>query len=355
VAAADLLGDADGVAIVSTTMRAARFTRATGFEVRAVPRPTPGPDEVLVVVHGCGICGSDLHFYAGAADPPHVCPGHEICGRVAAGATDLPFGTPVVVEPIRSCGRCARCVAGEPNLCGRLEILGSHLDGGFADAVLVPRASVYPIPEGLDLDCAVLAEPLAVAVHGVSLGDVAAGETALVLGGGVIGLLTAFVALGRGADVTISVRHLQQARAATAFGARVVDAEPDRVVSAVRGRRPDVVFETVGGAAPTVELALRAVRRGGRIVTLGVFTRPVVLDPLRFLAKETRIVASMMYRRGAPRPDFSLALELLCAERDRLTPLITHRVPLADIGRGFALAADKRSGAIKVRVDVAAA
>jgi threonine dehydrogenase-like Zn-dependent dehydrogenase len=88
-------------------------------------------------------------------------------------------------------------------------------------------------------------------------------------------------------------------------------------------------------------------------VTLGVFTRPLQLDPLRFLAKEVRITASMMYRRSGPQPDFATALSLLSAERARLASLITHRVPLEHIERGFALAADKRSGAIKVRVDVA--
>lgn len=334
-------------------MRAVRFSRGTGFEIRAVPRPRPGSGEVLIDVHGCGICGSDLHFYSGQVEPPGVCPGHEICGRVAAGASDLPVGTAVVVEPIRSCGRCPRCRAGEPNLCARLAILGSQVDGGFADAVLVPRPAVYPIPAGLDLDTAVLTEPLAVAVHGVRLADIRPGDAALVLGGGVIGLLTAFVAVCRGATVTISVRHPHQAHAAEALGARVVDAAPDVVLGTAHRDRPDVVLETVGGEADTLDLALRAVRRGGCIVTLGVFTRPIVLDPLRFLMKEARIVASMMYSRAAPQPDFSAALTLLQEARDRLATLITHRVRLDDIGRGFALAADKRSGAIKVRVDVA--
>ena len=334
-------------------MRSVRFTRERGFELRDVPRPEPGPGETVVDVHCCGICGSDLHFYAGAVDPPAVCPGHEICGRVAAGSPDVPAGTPVVVEPIRSCGGCLRCRAGEPNLCAALQILGSQADGGFAEVVVVPTSSVYPLSPGLDLDTAVLAEPLAVAVHGVDLAQVGPADTVLVLGAGIIGLLTAFVAAGRGAAVLVSARHEHQARAATSLGARPVDADAATVTAAVRRDRPDVVLETVGGDAATVDLALRAVRRGGRIVTLGVFTRPIALDPLRFLAKEVRLTASMMYRRAAPQPDFVTALTLLAEARDRLAPLVTHRVPLAEIARGFAVAADKRSGAIKVAVDVA--
>jgi threonine dehydrogenase-like Zn-dependent dehydrogenase len=151
----------------------------------------------------------------------------------------------------------------------------------------------------------------------------------------------------------LCARHDHQARAAITLGADPVAADDGAVRAAVRRRRPDVVLETVGGDATTVDVALRAVRRGGRIVTLGVFTRPLQLDPIRFLAKEVRLTASMMYRRAAPRSDFATALELLGDARGRLAPLITHRVPLADIAGGFALAADKRSGAIKVAVDVA--
>ena len=335
-------------------MRSTRFTSDRGFELRDVPRPDPGPGETLVDVHRCGICGSDLHFYSGEVAPPEVCPGHEICGRVAAGSYGLPVGTPVVVEPIRSCGHCARCRAGEPNLCAALAIIGSQLDGGFADAVLVPSGSVHPVPARVDFDTAVLAEPLAVAVHGVDLAIVGPGDAVLVLGGGIIGLLTAFVAVRRGATVVLSARHDHQAGAAIALGAAdAVDASDDAVRAAARRRRPDVVLETVGGDAATVDLALRVVRRGGRIVTLGVFTRPIVLDPIRFLVKEVRVTASMMYRRAAPQADFATALALLGDAGDRLAPLVTHRVPLADIARGFALAADKRSGAIKVAVDVA--
>ena len=255
------LGSVHG-ANVSATMRSTRFTSDRGFEVRDVPRPDPGPGETLVDVHRCGICGSDLHFHSGVVAPPDVCPGHEICGRVAAGSRDLPVGTPVVVEPIRSCGHCVRCRTGEPNLCAALEIIGSQLDGGFADAVLVPSASVHPVPALLDLDTAVLAEPLAVAVHGVDLAEVGPGDVALVLGAGIIGLLTAFVAVRRGAVVAVSARHDHQAGAALALGADAVDASEAAVRTAARRRRPDVVLETVGGDAATVDLALRAVRRG---------------------------------------------------------------------------------------------
>jgi 2-desacetyl-2-hydroxyethyl bacteriochlorophyllide A dehydrogenase len=335
-------------------MRAAFFTNGR-FEIRAVDRPVPAADEILIDVIACGVCGSDVHFYGGDVPAPTVCPGHEIAGRVARGSAHatLPEGTPVVVEPLRSCGSCGRCRGGEPNLCPRLRILGTHLPGGFADAVIVPVSSVHRVPSDLDLDLAVLVEPLAVAVHGVGLaGADRQGRDALVLGGGAIGLLTAFVAGRAGWRVTLAARHEHQRRAAQRLGAaRVTEADRGSVLAAAE-EPPDVAFEAVGGRSDTVDLALRAVRPGGAIVTLGLFTAPIALPPLRFLAKEVSIVASMMYSRRPPVADFAAAIELLSAGRRDLATLITHRVPLEAIDDGFAAASDKRSGAIKVRVDV---
>lgn len=325
------------------------------IEVREVPSPERAPAEVLVKVHACGICGSDLHYYVGGAPPPAVCLGHEICGRVASAGGGFAVGDPVVVEPLLSCGVCQRCCAGEPNLCPHLRILGSMAPGGFADLVAMPPTSLYRVPAELDLDTAMLAEPLAVGVHAARLAQVTLGEEVLVLGGGAIGLLAAFAATASGARVTVSARYPRQADAARALGAAaVIGTTPEDVLRTAAERPPDVVFETVGGTSPTLDLALRAVRAGGRIVALGKFTQAITLPPLRFLMKEVRLVSSMTYSRSGPRADFETALALLARERDRLATLITHRVPLADAARGFAIAADKSTGAIKVAVNAGA-
>ncbi len=334
-------------------MRAAFCTGTGAIDLRSVDSPIPSGDEVLLAVHACGICGSDLHYYAGGDPPPAVCLGHEICGRLMTPTESWPVGTPVVVEPLIPCGACPRCAAGEPNLCLRVQILGSMRHGGLADTVCVPRQTLYPVPKTLDLDVAVLAEPLAVAVHAVRLAAVGSGDEVMVLGAGSIGLLTAFVARKTGASVTISARHQPQRAAAAALGIpHVVESDDASVRAAARARRPDIVLETVGGMANTLELGLRIVRSGGRIVALGKFSRPITLDPLRFLMKEVSIVSSMTYSRKEPQADFTTALELLAAEPARLATLVTHRVPLVDVDQAFALAADKTSGSIKVVVQV---
>jgi len=334
-------------------MRAAFCTGTGSIDLRSLEPPVPSDNEVLVAVHACGICGSDLHYYVGGDPPPAVCLGHEICGRLMTPTEAWPAGTPVVVEPLVPCGGCARCAAGEPNLCPRVQILGSMRHGGLADTVCVPRQTLYPVPDTLDLDVAVLAEPLAVAVHAVRLAAIGLGDEVMVLGAGSIGLLTAFVALKAGARVAISARHAPQRAAAAALGIpTVVESDDASVRAAARARRPDVVLETVGGMADTLELGLRIVRSGGRIVALGKFNNPIKLDPLRFLMKEVSLVSSMTYNRKGPQADFTIALELLAADPEPLAALITHRVPLAEVDRAFTLAADKTSGSIKVAVQI---
>ncbi len=332
-------------------MNAAFCTGPGSIELRDVAPPEPGTGHVLVRVHACGICGSDLHYYVGAASPPVVCIGHEIAGRVATAGGGFAVGEPVVVEPLLSCGMCARCRGGEPNLCPALRILGNLEPGGLAELVDVPASALYRVPPNLDLGTAMLAEPLAVGIHAAHLGEVAAGDAVLVLGGGAIGLLATFAAATRGARVIVSARHPHQAEAARALGAiDVVGTSREEILARVERTPPDTVLETVGGTATTLDVALRAVRPGGRIVALGKFTRPITLPPLRFLTKEARLVSAMTYCRRGPRPDFETALALLVHERARLAALITHQVPLRDVARGFALAVDKTSGAIKVAV-----
>jgi len=332
-------------------MRAA-FFGAGGFDVREVPDPLPLAGEVVVRVHACGICGSDLHYYQRLEPGPAVCPGHEICGRLMSGCLDLPAGRDVVVEPIVGCGTCPSCAGGEPNLCPFLRIVGRHRAGGFADTVVVPVQSIHPIPDGLDLDAAVLTEPLAVAIHASDRAATSAGMAVLVIGGGTIGLLSAFVAVRAGADVTLVVRHSHQRALARDLGiARIIDALPDGGLPPIGlEAAPDVVFETVGGRAPTLAIATACVRPGGTVVMVGVFSGPVSIDGGLMLAKEVRLVPSMTYRRRGAEPDFVRALRLLLEERSRLAKLVTHRLPLDEIDRAFALAAAKRSGAIKVAV-----
>ncbi len=338
-------------------MRAAFCLEPRKTELREIPDPKPASGEVVVRVHNCGICGSDLHFFSGQFPPPPVCPGHEIAGEVAEvgpGVGNVRAGDLVVVEPLVTCRQCNFCLSGNYQLCPELRVLGNMVHGGFADYVRVPASAVFPLPAKLDMAVAALTEPLAVAVHGLRLAPVCAGDRVAVLGAGTIGLMSVAAARASGAsEVWVTARYAHQAEAARRLGAtRVFTGSAAYVELAEAGsqRPPDVVVETVGGQADTLEQALPLVRRGGTVVVLGLFTSMPALNGILLVIKEIRIVGSMTYGRTIAGADFERALDILSGRAQDFASIVTHRYPLEQIQAAFSTAADKHSGAIKVSV-----
>jgi L-iditol 2-dehydrogenase len=338
-------------------MKAAFCTQPGQFELRDVERPKPAANDAVVRVRSCGICGSDLHFFGGGFPPPPVCPGHEISGEVievGEGAGALRAGDRVAVEPLVVCRECSYCRTGDYQLCTQFRLLGTMLDGGFAEYIRMPAYALFPLPAAVDYEVGALTEPLAVTVHAVRLADVRLGDRVLVLGAGTIGLLSVAAAKAAGAfEVWITARHPHQAAAAAALGATHVFAgrEGAGELSAAAQQHPvDVVIETVGGAAGTLNEAVHHIRPGGTIAVLGVFTTMSTFNVFSTVVKEVRLVGSLTYGRPGPRADFDVALQLLAAQPERFRQLITHRFSLSEIGRGFAVASDKGSGSIKVAI-----
>lgn len=339
-------------------MKAAFFAGPNRVEVREVAEPRPAAGDILVEVRGCGICGSDLHFFHGETPAPRQCPGHEIAGEVAAvgeGVDPQMRGRRVAIEPLVVCGRCRHCRTGNRQLCGKLVLIGFTRPGGFAERVCVPSYSAFALPDDLDDATAALTEPTAVAVHAARLARIGLGDRVLVLGAGSIGLLAVLAARAAGAaEVAATARYPHQAEMAELLGAGRVFAAHDEgaadFMDYVRERPPDVVIETVGGQADTLATAVRQVRAGGTVVVLGVFSSAPRLPATALLVKEVRLIGSMTYDRVAPRADFEVALDLLVANLPAVRRLITHRVALASIQEAFRVASDKGSGAVKVMV-----
>jgi len=338
-------------------MRAACIRGRGQVEVARVPRPEPGAGEVRVAVEACGICGSDLHlFHAGFFAPGQI-PGHEAAGHVEALGPDVAgvaIGQRVAIEPMRGCGRCAECGRGLYSICRTSKLHGVHLPGGLAEAVVVPAERLHPFDAGLDASIAALAEPMAVVVHSLVRGQLARGQRVLVLGAGSIGLCTIAAARSMGAsEVFVVARHPHQAELARALGATRVlgDAEADPMALDAIGRETpiDLVVETVGGAADTLRAAGAAVRPGGVVSVVGVFMTAPPIEPLALMMKEVTLAFSYCY--GTPlggRADFAQAVRILEASRDALAPLVTHRLPLDRVADAFAVAGDRKAGAIKV-------
>ena len=319
--------------------------------------PEPGAGEVRLRITACGLCGTDLHLVHSPKPiiEPGSVMGHEMAGVVddlGAGVSGFEAGEPVVVEPLASCGDCDPCREGRDSICRELELYGLQRPGGFADAVVVPGHRLYRVPPSLPPSLAALAEPFAVAVHGLRLAGMDREKPPaklLILGAGSIGL--AAVAVARSWDfghVAVTARHPHQAVAAKRLGAHeVLDAGSPEDLT---GYEADLVVETVGGLADTMTAAGIALAPGGTICVLGVFMGPLTLDPLVLLGKEARLQWSNCYSRRPGEVDFDEAVRVLVAGGGGYDSLLTHQVPLNEIERAFEIAGDKRSGAVKVTV-----
>ena len=300
-------------------------------------------------VAACGICGSDLHFLHGRYPRPiGTAPGHELVGTLVdgpAGLADVLYA----VSPNVTCGRCDHCSTGQTNLCARGGPgLGLGRDGGLAETVDAPVANLARVPDGVDPVTASLTEPLAVALRGIGLGAPATDGRVLVLGAGTIGLCAALVARDRALEVAITARHPHQRAAAEAIGVTALD-ESDGIAWG-KEHRPDLVIESVGGDADTVSDAIRAARRGARIVLLGSFGGSRPIDLQRLQMKEIALLGSFCYGTGDREPEYATAATLTGRWTGELETLTTHQFALDDVQTAFATADDKSSGAIKVTI-----
>ncbi len=304
--------------------------------VETLPDPAPTPGELVVRVGRCGICGSDLHmtedpaFGKAAGDVL----GHEFAGEVVAagqGVEGVAVGDMVSVVPIRGCGRCDQCLAGETAWCRTGMMLQG---GGYAEYAVTTPGQCVVLPAGASLADGALVEPLAVALHGVRLSGLVPGDAVLVLGAGPIGLAVAFWARRMGASrVVVQDIADHQADRARAMGATgfVVD-RADPVGAAVRalGGPADIVFECVG-LPGLIAQGVDQVRVKGTVVILGLCTQADSFVPFTALSKEVRLQTSAFFTRK----DYEAALDVLNAGVAEPRAMITDTVALADVPTVF--------------------
>jgi threonine 3-dehydrogenase len=336
-------------------MRALAKTRpGPGAELVQRPVPTPGPGEVLLRMEAASICGTDAHLYnwdpwAREILKPPIILGHELAGRVVGagtGVTRVREGDLVGVESHIVDWTCAQCRAGDMHLCRNLRVIGAHVDGGFAEYVVIPDTNAIE-SNGLDPAVVALQEPMGNAVHAVFMEPIE-GRTVLVTGSGPIGLCTTAIAGAAGAALVIATDvepyRLEMARR---MGADlVIDArDPEmvaRVLEATGGDGVEVVLE-MSGAQAALDSALATVTRGGRISLLGIFSRPVKVD-LSDLVIQKGIRLYGIYGRRMY-DSWERTQALLRGGLD-VTPIMTHRFDLADWEHGFELIASRHAGKV---------
>lgn len=318
-------------------MKALLLSKYRQLELADLPTPQPAPGEVLIRVGACGICGSDVHGYDGSSGRriPPIVMGHEAAGSieaVGAGVSNLRVGDRVTFDSTIYCGACGHCRRGEVNLCDHRQVLGVSCGdyrraGAFAEYVAVPSRIVYPLPESISFAEAALLEAVAVAMHAVSLGQVAASHTALVIGAGTIGLLIlqALRAAGvsRAFIFDVDATRLKLAERLGAPAILSSAAEPvAQVQQLTKGVGVDVVFEAVG-RNETVAAAIGGVRKGGTVVLVGNIQPEVTLPLQKVVTRQIRLQGSC-----ASAGEYPKAIELMASGAIQVKPLITAIAPL---------------------------
>ena len=324
-----------------TTMKAAVWTATDTVEARDVALPEVPDGWALIKVAYNGICGSDLSIFHGQHPRAQhgIIPGHEMSGWVAqAGASGPGVGALVVVEPLITCGECRACQAGSAHVCSRLGLYGIDAPGGAAEYVALPPHVLHEVPAGVDARIAALAEPLAVAVHAVSLSGMERGDTVAVFGAGPIGILTALVARHEGAgQVVITEPSPWRREIAASLGFTVVP-EGSTMTSILAdltgGEGADTSFGSAAHPAVAAELAA-ATRVLGRIVVVGVYKTPTPIDLQAVCFKEQSIVGVRVYTSA----DVARAIELIASGDLALDTFPTKAFEIDDVASAVAAAA----------------
>ncbi len=321
-------------------MRAAYYAGKHAIEVGPCRPVDAGPGQVRIRVSHCGICGTDLHLYHGHMDHRVKLPqviGHEMSGTIESVGVDSAGwreGDRVTVRPLDPCGSCPACLAGHGHVCMKLKVLGIDEPGAFQALWTVPAHTLHRIPDGLDLAHAALIEPVAVACHDVRLGELKAGEFAVVLGGGPIGALVASVAREAGARVLVSEINPFRVALLGRLGFDVVNPRESDLTAIVNertgGAGADAVFE-VSGSEPGAAIMADLLRVRGRVVLVAVFSKPVPVNLHRFFWRELRLIGTRVYEPE----DFDEAIRLLASGAQPFTELITGVYSLDELQRGL--------------------
>jgi L-iditol 2-dehydrogenase len=328
-------------------MQATRLFGISDTRTVTLERPEPGPGEVLVRVEAAGICGTDRHLHKGEfPSAPPLTLGHEFCGVIDAhgpGVVAPALGTRITCDPNIACGTCPQCLRGRVNLCQSLVAIGVHRDGGFADYVVIPAHRALPLPASLDPRYGAFCEPLACCLHGVDLGAPIPGERVIVLGGGVIGMLTAQLARLAGAEVMLLTRQREKRDLALALGASTTAASPEEALALWPGGA-DLVIECAG-VAETVAAAPALTRTGGRIVIQGVLAQGerVEIEPFDLLFREIQMHFAFLnpFTQGR-------AAAMIAEGRILVAPLISRTISLAEAPE--AISNPPRPGEVKVLI-----
>ncbi len=321
-------------------MKALTLTSCKALEFGDAPDPVIGPTDVLVAIHACGICGSDIHGMDGSSGRrvPPIIMGHEAAGvitEVGNSVNDWKVGDRVAFDSIVFCGRCKSCRSGRTNLCSDRRVIGVSCDeyrrhGAFAELLSLPQHVLFSVPDEVSFEQAAFGEPLAVAMHAVNRVNLVGGETALVIGAGLIGLLVTQVLKQKGASqVFVSDLDVDRLALAKKLGANdgwnaTTEDVAARIKAVTEGAGADVVIECVG-AGPTIGQAVECVRNGGTIGCVGNLATEVDLPLQQLVTREISMFGSC-----ASSGEYGEAMAALAAGEIQVEPLTSAVAELSE-------------------------
>lgn len=346
------------------TMRAARLHGIRDLRLEDLPRPAPGPGEVLLEVASVGVCGSDVHYYLEGRIGSQVVTGpiimgHEFSAWVAElgpGIEGLDVGQLVAADPGISCGECEPCQHGHPNLCPNVRFCGTPpINGVFAEYTIMPAENCFPLPQGFGLAEGAMLEPLGIAIHSVDLAHLRPGHTVAVLGAGPIGLLIAAVAKASGASAVYMTEPLAYRRQFALDYIADAALDPyengtDVVAEIMRltgGRGVDVAFEAAG-APETPQQAAAVARPGGKVIVAGIpadDTMTMNASTVRHKGLTIKLVRRMKHT-------YPRAIRLVQTGMVDVKPLVTHTFPLERIAEAFEMVAAYDDGVLRAVIQV---
>ncbi|MCG6158536.1 galactitol-1-phosphate 5-dehydrogenase [Rubinisphaera margarita] len=319
-------------------MKAMLLSEYKNLEIVDMPRPDIGPKDVLISVQACGICGSDIHGYDGSTGrriPPLVM-GHEASGiveEVGSGVTQYKVGDRLTFDSTVSCGDCFFCRRGEINLCDNRRVLGVSCGeyrqhGAFAQFVVVPENICYELPETFPFEHAAMIEAVSIAVHAANRTPLSLGDSAVVVGSGMIGLLVVQALRVAGCGTIIAVdldeSKLELARELGATHSLKADKVnvPEEVKALTGGRGASVAVEVVG-ATPTIQTAIDSVRKGGHVTLVGNISPKVEIPLQAVVSRELTLHGSC-----ASRGEYPECIDLMNRGLIQVEPLISLKAPL---------------------------
>lgn len=309
-------------------MKAAVISAPGELSIAEVDPPKIGEGEVLVEVHACGVCGTDLHIYDGQFPASYpIIMGHEFCGivvDVGGGVSHISIGNRVAIQPNVACRICEMCRRGRPNLCEGLLAYGVHMNGGFAQLCAVRSENVFPIGE-MPFEAGALVEPLACCLHGINQISVNAGESAVIFGAGPIGLLLAQLCRLRGASNIVVVDVIEKRlEVASSLGFVGLSSAELNLNKAMHSHSYDLAIDATG-VASVIEQMPKLVRSGGRLLIFGVapIEASVSISPFDVYRRELIIAGA--FSLGY---EFDAAIKLLGSGQIQYESLITHLMPL---------------------------